>query len=451
MDGLSTEDSITKSVELISKKKRKRARLKANRKVRKQRLGQMLENPTAPKSEESSVEDIANLDNSDVQLLPPGHLEIQVEPTTTLLEKSPVKRKRRKKRSGMKALNKKVDPCSMDQSNVPSNPSMPDDKHGEVENGLVNPNISIKDVASLESSDAQLLPLGHLEIQTEATTTLLGKNPFKKKRRKKRSVKKAALNNSELIMQVHSAPIRPGDFCMMTGSRVRRKLLILDVNGLLADVVNPPPKDCKPDACFTRRAIFKRPYCTDFLKFCFERFDVGIWSSRSKKIIDKVVDYLLGNMKNKLLFCWDMSHSTQTRFKTLENKHKPLVCKELSKVWDRYDPNLPWERGDYDESNTLLVDDSPYKALLNPVHTAIFPHSYNFKAENDNSLGPGGDLRVYLEELLKAEHVQKYVEQHPFGQRAIDQTSSDWNFYSDVLCSLLGQQTIKIRQAQKSY
>lgn len=62
-----------------------------------------------------------------------------------------------------------------------------------------------------------------------------------------------------------------------------------------------------------------------------------------------------------------MSHSTQTMFKTLENKHKPLVCKELSKVWDRYDPNLPWERGDYDESNTLLLDDSPYKALLNPV------------------------------------------------------------------------------------
>lgn len=54
-------------------------------------------------------------------------------------------------------------------------------------------------------------------------------------------------------------------------------------------------------------------------------------------------------------------------------------------------------------------------------------------------VGPGGDLRIYLEELLKAEHVQKYVEQHPFGQRAIDDTSSDWKFYSDVLCSLLGQ------------
>lgn len=25
--------------------------------------------------------------------------------------------------------------------------------------------------------------------------------------------------------------------------------------------------------------VFKRPFCTDFLKFCFERFEVALWSS----------------------------------------------------------------------------------------------------------------------------------------------------------------------------
>lgn len=63
----------------------------------------------------------------------------------------------------------------------------------------------------------------------------------------------------------------------------------------------------------------------------------------------------------------DMFHSTQTGFKTLENTHKPLVCKELRRIWENDDPNLPWKKGDYNESNTLLLDDSPYKALLNPV------------------------------------------------------------------------------------
>ncbi|KAK3032554.1 hypothetical protein RJ639_036793 [Escallonia herrerae] len=221
----------------------------------------------------------------------------------------------------------------------------------------------------------------------------------------------------------------------------RRKLIILDINGLLADIVTPPPKECKADINISRRAIlfpvavFKRPFFSDFLKFCFERFDVGIWSSRSKKIVDRVVDYLLGDMKDKLLFCWDLSHCTETGFKTLENRHKTLVFKELKKIWERSDPNLPWEKGTYNESNTLLLDDSPYKALLNPMHTAIFPHSFNFKDRGDKSLGPEGDLRVYMEELATAENIQKYVKENPFGQGCIDETSSFWAFYSRLLCS----------------
>ncbi|XP_051141378.1 uncharacterized protein LOC127258545 [Andrographis paniculata] len=221
--------------------------------------------------------------------------------------------------------------------------------------------------------------------------------------------------------------------------RIKKKLIVLDVNGLLAHIVMPPPLDCTADAYILGRAIFKRPFCDDFLKFCFQHFDVGIWSSRSKRIIDRVVTYLLGGLRNKLKFCWDMYHSTQTGYNTLENRHKPLVCKELSKIWENEDPTLPWKKGDYNESNTLLLDDSPYKALLNPLHTAIFPHSYQYQNKNDNSLGPGGDLRVYLQGLLTSENVQKYVEQHPLGQGAINESNLSWGFYSGVLQTLSNQ------------
>ncbi|PIN02609.1 Phosphoprotein phosphatase [Handroanthus impetiginosus] len=222
---------------------------------------------------------------------------------------------------------------------------------------------------------------------------------------------------------------------------ITRKLLVLDVNGLLADILQPPPKHCRADVYMFGRAIFKRPFCGDFMKFCFQNFDVGIWSSRSRKILNNIVDYLLGGLKHKLLFCWDRARCTQTGFKTLENKHKPLVCKELRKIWDNNDPNLPWKKGDYNESNTLLLDDSPYKALLNPLHTAIFPLSYTYMDENDNSLGPGGNLRVYLEGLLTSENVQTYVEQHPFGQGNIDEKSFSWGFYAGVLHSMEEKKT----------
>jgi len=45
--------------------------------------------------------------------------------------------------------------------------------------------------------------------------------------------------------------------------------------------------------------------------------------------------------------------------------------KELRKLWEKLEPNLPWEKGDYNEANTLLLDDSPYKALVNPVSQSI--------------------------------------------------------------------------------
>ncbi|KAK6913357.1 hypothetical protein RJ641_022958 [Dillenia turbinata] len=132
----------------------------------------------------------------------------------------------------------------------------------------------------------------------------------------------------------------------------------------------------------------------------------------------------------------DASRCTDSGSRTLENKHKPLVFKELKKIWEKVEPCLPWEVGHYDESNTLLLDDSPYKALLNPAHTAVFPFSYTYLSKEDNSLGPGGDLRVYMEHLAVAENVQKYVQERPFGQQAINETSSSWPFYKDVLNKL---------------
>ncbi|KAG5536443.1 hypothetical protein RHGRI_024015 [Rhododendron griersonianum] len=129
----------------------------------------------------------------------------------------------------------------------------------------------------------------------------------------------------------------------------------------------------------------------------------------------------------------DQSHCTKTGYNTVENRAKPLLLKELKYIWEKHEPDLPWASGEYNESNTLLLDDSPYKALRNPPNTAIFPHSYCYKDKRDNSLGPGGDLRVYLEGLALAHHVQKYVEQNPFGQRPITNKNLSWGFYCKII------------------
>ncbi|BBH00219.1 Haloacid dehalogenase-like hydrolase superfamily protein [Prunus dulcis] len=213
---------------------------------------------------------------------------------------------------------------------------------------------------------------------------------------------------------------------------IEKKLLILDINGLLADIVSPPPKGLASDKRIAGRAIFKRPFYLDFLKFCFEHFE-------------------------------DLSHCTATGFRTIENRHKTLVFKELRRIWEKHDPSLPWEKGIYNESNTLLLDDSPYKALLNPAHTAVFPHPYTFQRGSDTSLGnvilrnvyrapqgspqlsgPGGDLRVYLEGLAAAENIQEFIEQEPFGQSPINESSASWPFYLRVLSTVYSVDTTNV-------
>ncbi|XP_076918462.1 uncharacterized protein LOC143578886 [Bidens hawaiensis] len=222
-----------------------------------------------------------------------------------------------------------------------------------------------------------------------------------------------------------------------TQSSSRKKLLALDVNGLLVDIVPDADADKqhKPDTIISSKAVFKRPFCDEFLKFCFERFRVGVWTSRTRRNITRVLDFLMKDTQHQLLFCWDQSHCTETGYNTIENTNKPLLLKELKKLWEKQDPNLPWDRGVYDASNTLLLDDSPYKALRNPPHTAIFPYTYSYLDAHDNGLGPDGDLRNYLERLAASDNVQKFVEQNPFGQPPITRDNISWDFYHKIICS----------------
>ncbi|KAH1246542.1 putative FCP1 y domain-containing protein [Glycine max] len=225
----------------------------------------------------------------------------------------------------------------------------------------------------------------------------------------------------------------------------KNKLLILDLNGLLADFVSISDTDTpfrryrrepEPDFVLRGKKVYKRPFCDDFLQFCFDTFHVGVWSSRSKSNVDASIKFLMGKSATKLLFCWNQSHCTKTKFSTVENIDKPLVLKEIRKLWEKAEPDLPWEKGEFNESNTLLLDDSPYKALMNPRHSAIFPYSYRYYHTRDSELGREGDLRVYLKGLAKAENVQNYVSENPFGQRPIREANPSWGYYRRVIESL---------------
>ncbi|KAM0053481.1 putative FCP1 domain, HAD superfamily protein [Helianthus debilis subsp. tardiflorus] len=217
----------------------------------------------------------------------------------------------------------------------------------------------------------------------------------------------------------------------------KKKLLVLPIGGFLVHRAHRRrpktiPRKRKPDFCSGNFMIYKRPFCEEFLKFCFERFEVGIWSSAMEHNKGEVLTNVMGELKSKLLFTWDQSHCTETDFMYPDNEYKPVFLKELDHIWSKKYLYLPWSEGEYSASNTLLITD-PVKALLNPPNTAIFLGDYDPKNNRDDFLGPNSRLRMFLDGLAEAKDVQTYVKAHPFGDPAITPSHADWDYYSKII------------------
>ncbi|GJZ81500.1 uncharacterized FCP1 homology domain-containing protein-like protein [Tanacetum coccineum] len=222
----------------------------------------------------------------------------------------------------------------------------------------------------------------------------------------------------------------------------KKKLLVLPLRGIIvhrAHRIKPYdiPKTRQPDFSYGCFLVYKRPYCEEFLKFCLERFEVGIWSSAREQNIQLVLANVMGELKSKILFTWDQNQCMDTGFKCLDNRDKPLFIKELRDLWDNKYSNLPWRDGEYSSSNTLLIT-APVKALLNPPNTGIFPPNYDPENKEDNFLGPDGELRVFLNGLAEATDVPTYVKDHRIGDPPITNSHPDWAYYSKVIRSANG-------------
>ncbi|KAK4396458.1 hypothetical protein Sango_1482400 [Sesamum angolense] len=86
----------------------------------------------------------------------------------------------------------------------------------------------------------------------------------------------------------------------------KKKLLVLCLGGLLVHRVHVRDKasirGLRPDVLHGKFLVFKRPFCTEFLKFCFERFEVGLWSSAMNHNIGALLTEITGGKGSKFLF-----------------------------------------------------------------------------------------------------------------------------------------------------
>ncbi|KAL3623376.1 hypothetical protein CASFOL_032192 [Castilleja foliolosa] len=211
----------------------------------------------------------------------------------------------------------------------------------------------------------------------------------------------------------------------------KKKLLVLCLGGLLVHRVHVRDRHSvrglSPDVVYGNFLVFKRPFCTEFLKFCFERFDVALWSSARDHNIESVLSNITGGTRSKLVFIWGQENCTESGYRCLHKQSKPLFLKQLKDIWEH-----KCYKTQYSAANTLLIDDEPHTSLLNPPNTAIFPHPYKKHDRQDTFLGPQRELRKYLDGLADAKDVPTYVKDHPIGQAAITPSHPYWSYYAKI-------------------
>jgi len=146
------------------------------------------------------------------------------------------------------------------------------------------------------------------------------------------------------------------------------RLIILDLNGFLVHRVHK--RDAKNlDRTLLDTAesaspffIWCRPHAAEFLQFLFLNFTVAIWTSARDHNAETMLNALLkdtGLEKDDFLFVWGQDKCECERAtKSNHQKKKYLFKKPLARVWEAFP--------EFDERNTLLIDDSVEKTVDNP-------------------------------------------------------------------------------------
>ena len=161
-----------------------------------------------------------------------------------------------------------------------------------------------------------------------------------------------------------------------------RKLLILDLNGVLVSYTSAKhqPRQSKKITYgqhgihyIANKVYFARMRLHQFLAHCFERFDVAIWTCVGTPRTDAMVKGIFTEEEQKKFkFIWDSSRTMDSKVRRRDG-HFNVMFKDLTTVW-----NTPEFVGLYDDSNTVLIDDSPLKTFLNPDFTSLYPTPLKF-------------------------------------------------------------------------
>lgn len=181
----------------------------------------------------------------------------------------------------------------------------------------------------------------------------------------------------------------------------RPLLVIIDLNGTL---VHRPSRRSNPTS------FQPRPHASPFLHYVITTFTTMIWSSAKPENVHSMTDRLLDPAdRASLLALWG-----REAFGFTEKDYNDRVqCyKRLSRVWQ--DPAV---RGSHpmgqvwDQTNTVLIDDSAEKARSEPHNLIEIPEFLGEEGLEEDILP---QVHTYLNTLSMQGDVSRYIRAHPF-------------------------------------
>ncbi|KAF2016692.1 HAD-like protein [Aaosphaeria arxii CBS 175.79] len=183
----------------------------------------------------------------------------------------------------------------------------------------------------------------------------------------------------------------------------RRMLVILDLNGALVHRPDNNPRKTVP-----------RPFLAPFLDFLFDNFCVMVWSSARPQNVARMVDSVLPpKHRSGLVARWDRSHFKLTPEHYAQNVQ---VYKDLNLVWtaESIQPQ-PSDADDvvrWDQSNTILVDDTALKAQGQPYNLVEIPEFTNTPAQQGCDILR--EVASYLQTARMQVDVSRFIKNYPF-------------------------------------
>lgn len=179
----------------------------------------------------------------------------------------------------------------------------------------------------------------------------------------------------------------------------RKILVVMDLNGTLLYRKNKrvPSK------------FVVRTHTQEFLWYCLDTFVVAVWSSARPQNVNSMVDQLFTpEQRKKLAAVWGRDTLGLSK---VDYNAKVQVYKRLDKLW--HDPKVVAASGQrWDQTNTVLVDDSTEKARSHPFNAIALPE---FKGDlhGDGLVLP--QVHDYLNACAQQRDISSFIRSNPFA------------------------------------